>query len=164
VIEKENSAQAAELGDSTNLSLKITEYSKYLQIHDLFLSEKTLIHISRIEGSIEEFFQEKLDSYFLDGVDYSRFKSAFKVLYTVKSLGYNDGQAVDDLLEMYNQLAGNINSTLDTIAYDFKEYQRKNERNTRADQKKGEMVKESIPTIAISESVVNNLKFKLDAQ
>lgn len=164
VIEKENSAQAAELGDSTNLSLKITEYSKYLEIHDLFLSEKTLSHISRIEGTIEEFFQEKQDSYFIDGVDYSRFKSAFKVVYAVKSLGYKDGQAVDDLLEKYNQLEGNINSTLDTLAYDFKEYQRKNERNTRADQKKGEMVKESIPTIGISESVVNNLKSKLNVQ
>lgn len=162
VIERENSAQAAELGDANNLSHKITEYSKYLDTHDLFLSEKTLIHISRIEGTIEEFFQEKQDSYFIDGNDYSRFKTAFKVLYAVKSLGYVDGQALGDLLDVYKQFEGIINSTLDTIAYDFKEFQRKNERNTRADQKKGEMVKESIPTIGISESVVNSLKLKLN--
>lgn len=164
VIEKENSAQAGELGDSENLSRKIAEYSKYLQIHDLYLSEKTLIQISRIEGTIEEFFQEQQDTYFIDGVDYSRFKSAFKVLYAVKSLDYKDGQAVDDLLARFYEMEGNINSTLDAIAYDFKEYQRKNERNTRADQKKGEMVKESIPTIGISESVVNKLKLKLNVQ
>lgn len=164
VIEKENSAQAAELGDSVSLSSKITQYSQYLQIHDLFLSEKTLIHISRIEGTIEEFFQEKHDAYFSEEVDYSMFKSAFKALYVVKSLGYKDGQPLDDLLEIYSQLIGNINGSLDTIAYDFKEYQRKNERNTRADQKKGELVKESIPTIGICENVVNNLKLKLDAQ
>lgn len=137
VIEIENSAQAAELGDSTNLSHKITEYSKYLKNHDLFLSEKTLIHISRIEGTIEEFFQEKQDSYFNDGVDYSTFKSAFKVVYAVKSLGYKEGESLDYLLETYNKFEENINSSLDSIAYDFKEYQRKNERNTRADQKKG---------------------------
>ena len=164
VIEKENSAQAAELGDPVSLSIKITEYSKYLEIHDLFLSEKTLIQISQIEGTIEEFFQEKQDSYFLEGVDYSGFKSAFKALYAVKSLGYEGGEPLDDLIEIYGQLEGNINVSLDTIAYDFKEYQRKNERNTRADQKTGEVVKESIPSIGISESVVNNLKSKLDAK
>lgn len=164
VIEKENSAQAAELGDSQNLSNKIKLYSKYLQTHDLFLSEKTLIQISQIEGTIEEFFQEKQDSYFLEGVDYSTFKTAFKALYAVKALGYKDGLPLDDLLEVYSHFEGSINSSLDSIAYDFKEYQRKNERNTRADQKKGEIVKESIPTIGISESVINNLKLKLNAQ
>ena len=41
VIEIENSAQAAELGDSTNLSHKITEYSKYLKI-TIYSSPKKL--------------------------------------------------------------------------------------------------------------------------
>lgn len=164
VIEKENSAQAAELGDSSKLSNKIMEYSKYMRIHDLFLSEKTLIYISQIEGTIEEFFQENHDYYFVEGVDYLEFKSAFKVLYVVMSLGYSDGQPLDDLLEVNRQYEGNINASLDTIAYDFKEYQRKNERNTRADQKKGEKVKESIPTIGISENIVHKLKMELDVK
>lgn len=163
VIEKENSAQAAELVDSANLAQKITVYSKYMKTHDLFLSEKTLIHISQIEGTIEEFFQEKQDTYFIEDIDYSKLKTAFKVLYAVKSFGYSDSQAMDDLLEIGELLDGNIDASLDNIAYDFKEFQRKNERNTRADQKKGEIVKESIPTINISESVVNNLKLKLNA-
>lgn len=162
VIEKENSAQAAELGDSKKLSNKILEYSKYLRIHDLYLSEKTLIHISKIEGTIEEFFQENQDTYFLEGVNYLDFKSAFKVLYVVMSIGHIDDQPLDDLLEINKKLEGNINVTLDSIAYDFKEYQRKNERNTRADQKIGEKVKESIPTIGNCEKIVNKLKMKLN--
>lgn len=164
VIERENSAQSAELIDSPNLSQKITLYSKYLQTHDLYLSEKTLIHISKIEGTIEEFFQEKQEAYFFEGNDYSDFKTAFKVLFVVKSLGYDDAQALSDLLEKFKEKEDIINVPLDSIAYDFKEYQRKNERNTRADLKKGEIVKESIPTIGTSESVVNNLKSKLHAE
>ncbi len=164
VIERENSAQAAELIDPTNLLKKISLYSNYIQTHDLYLSEKTLIYISKIEGAIEEFFQEKQEIYFQENDDYLEFKIAFKLLYAVKSLGYDDSRALSDLVLRFIEKEDVINVALDSIAYDFKEYQRKNERDTRADLKKGEIVKESIPTIGISEGVVNNLKIKLNAE
>lgn len=164
VIERENSAQAAELGDAKKLSIKILEYSKYLRMQELFLSEKTLIHISKIEGTIEVFFQENQDAYFLEEVNYVEFKSAFKALYVVMSMGQIVDQPLDDLLEINKKLEGRINVSLDTIAYDFKEYQRMNERNTRADQKIGEKVKESIPTIGISDSIVKKLKMQLNGK
>lgn len=164
IIERENSAQAAELGDAKKLSLKILEYSKYLRMHELFLSEKTLIHISKIEGTIEEFFQENQDTYFLEEVNYEEFKSAFKALYVVMSMDQLVDQPLEYLLEINKNLEGTINVSLDAIAYDFKEFQRENERNTRADQKIGEKVEESIPTIGISESIVNKLKMHLNGQ
>lgn len=157
-IEKENAAQAAELIDSARLSQKITLYSKYLLNHDIYLSEKTIIFISKIEGIIEEFFQEKQDIYFDEDHEYSEFKIAFKILYVIKSLEFDDTNALSDLIVKFEEIKDIVNFQLGSIAYDFKEYQRKNEKNTRADLKKGEIVKESIPTIEICESVVNKLK------
>ncbi|UKB81292.1 hypothetical protein [Chryseobacterium sp. MEBOG07] len=155
VIEKENSAIAAEIGEG-NLINTVLQYSYHIKNHDLYLSEKTLINIVKIESTVEEFFQDKEDL-FVDGVDANEFKSAFKKLYVIEALGYSSQSALDELKRLYEKIEDEISSTLDSIAYDFKEYLRKNEENTRADLKVGDTIKKSILTIHTAEKIITML-------
>jgi ppGpp synthetase/RelA/SpoT-type nucleotidyltranferase len=164
VIEQENSAQAAELENAAALSHKIEHYSKYIQNQEIYLSAKMLLLISTIEGSVEEFFQENQDAYFNGDQDYTEFKNSFRTVFVVETFGYDGDIAVDELIIQFNAHEQHLNVSLETMAYDFKEYQRKNERNARADQKKGEVVKESIPKVAIAENLVSTLKLKLHGE
>lgn|GEM_PF-1346592 len=156
VIERENQALAGELENSQKLAERITKYSKYFETFEIFLSEKTLVHILKVEGAIQEFLIEKEEKYFIDECE--AFKDVLKMVYALSSLGQDTTKILEALKQEFNQNENRIIPSLEAIVYDFKEYQRKNERDTRADQKKGELVKESIPSVLTAESVINNIK------